>query len=130
MKDYANIFWFIFGGFAVVALWALLGLVLCATVVGIPLGKDLFRCARFSMAPFGKAPQSTTSKHPAIDIVWLIIGIPLVIFFIFLGLAYTVTLIGIPFGKQCYKMVVLAMSPFNIDFEDEETSNLPPREEY
>lgn len=130
MKDYANIFWFICGGFAVVALWALLGLIFCVTVVGIPLGKDLFKCARFSMAPFGKAPQSTTSKNPVIDIVWLIIGVPLVVFFIFLGLAYTVTLIGIPFGKQCYKMVVLAMSPFNVEFEDEDTSNLPPREEY
>jgi len=131
MKDFGNIFWVICGGFIVAGVWALLGLLFCATVVGIPLGKDLFKCAKFSLAPFGKAPQSNSSKNLVVDILWICtFAIPLLLFFIAMGLMYTITLVGIPFGKQCFKMVVLAMGPFNVDFEDIEDDSLPPREVY
>lgn len=132
MKEYANIFWFICGGFVVVAIWGLLGLLFCATVIGKEQGKDLLRCAKFAIAPFGKAPQSTTSKNPIIDLCWIAtFGIILLLLFLFLGLFYTITIIGIPFGKQCFKMVVLAMGPFNVEFEDEgHDDNFPIREEY
>lgn len=131
MKDFGNIFWVICGGFIVAGVWAILGLLFCATVVGIPLGKDLFKCAKFSLAPFGKAPQSNASKNLVVDILWICtFAIPLLLFFIAMGLIYTITLVGIPFGKQCFKMVVLAMGPFNVDFEDIEDDSLPPREVY
>lgn len=133
MKTFGNACWIIFGGEFVAALWALLGLLLCVTIVGIPYGKELLRCAKFSLTPFGQAPQSSSSKHPIADLVWVMtFGIPLLIFFIILGLAYTLTIVGIPLGKQCYKMVVLAMGPFNVDYEEEtdDGPELPNREVY
>lgn len=131
MQDFANIFWFILGGEIIAAIWALFGCLFCLTVVGKPLGMDLFRCARFAVAPFGKAPQSTSSKHPVIDLFWLPLGLILLLIFLFMGLAYTITIVGIPFGKQCFKMVVLAMGPFNVEFEDETADeDFPKREEY
>lgn len=133
MKDFANIFWFLLGGFIVVAIWGALGLIFCATVVGKEQGKDLLRCAKFAIAPFGKAPQSSSSKNPIIDLCWIAtFGIILLLLFLFMGLFYTITIIGIPFGKQCFKMVVLAMGPFNVDFEEEESNDdhFPRREEY
>ncbi|MCQ2349582.1 MAG: YccF domain-containing protein [Paludibacteraceae bacterium] len=49
-----NFIWLIFGG-----LWACLvhiffGLLLCITVVGFPWGKQHFKMATLSLAPFGK----------------------------------------------------------------------------
>ena len=133
MREFLNVFWFVFGGFLVAAIWAFLGLLFCATIIGIPCGKELLRIAKFAVAPFGQIPQSSMSKHPIADLLWIAtLGIPLLIFFVVLGAAYTITIIGIPLGKQCFKMVVLAMGPFNVDFE-EDTGNqpeLPNREVY
>lgn len=130
MKDYGNIFWFILGGEVIAAFWAILGLIFCATVVGIPCGKQLFKVAKFSLAPFGVTPSSSSNDHPLTDLLWLPLGIPIMLFFIFLGLAYTVTIVGIPLGKQCFKFIVLSMGPFGVEFEAEEDDTLPPREEY
>lgn len=132
MKDFGNIFWVICGGFIVVGIWALLGLLFCATIVGKPLGKDLLRCAKFALAPFGVVPQNSSSKNPIVDLCWIAtLGIVLFMVFLILGLVYTITLIGIPFGKQCFKMAVLALGPFNVDFEDAaEDDHFPRREEY
>lgn len=49
-----NVVWIIFGG-----LWAfinhiLFGLLLCITIVGYPWGKQHFKMAKLSLAPFGK----------------------------------------------------------------------------
>jgi uncharacterized membrane protein YccF (DUF307 family) len=48
-----NILWLIFGGLELAAVSALLGVVLCVTVVGAPLGAQLFKLARLALAPFG-----------------------------------------------------------------------------
>ena len=52
-----NILWFIFGGFLsgleLAIANALLGLILCATIVGIPFGLQYFKIANLALAPFG-----------------------------------------------------------------------------
>ena len=54
MKTIGNIVWFICGGFLAALMWLMSGLICCVTVVGIPLGKQCFKFARLSAAPFGK----------------------------------------------------------------------------
>ena len=54
MKVLGNIVWFLCGGFVTALAWWLSGLLCCITVVGIPLGKQCFKFARLSLAPFGK----------------------------------------------------------------------------
>ena len=46
-------------------------------------------------------------------VIWLLIsGWELALAHIVCGLIYCVTIIGIPFGKQCFKLAKLALFPF------------------
>ena len=42
----------------------------------------------------------------------LLSGIPLALAAVLNGLALCITIIGIPFGLQCFKLAKLALSPF------------------
>lgn len=48
------------------------------------------------------------------NILWIILGGGIVIFFEYLvmGLALCLTVIGIPFGLQCFKLALLGLVPF------------------
>jgi len=48
-----NVFWFLFGGFEMALINAVIGLLWCATIVGIPFGLQFFKIAKLSLAPFG-----------------------------------------------------------------------------
>lgn len=53
LKLIVNILWFIFGGFELALGWAVTGLILCCTIVGIPLGTQCFKMACLVMLPLG-----------------------------------------------------------------------------
>ena len=53
MKFLANLIWFIFGGLWLGLSWSLLGLLLCITIIGIPLGLQAFKLMKLAFAPFG-----------------------------------------------------------------------------
>ena len=48
-----------------------------------------------------------------LNVIWLLVsGWELALAHIICGLIYCVTIIGIPFGKQCFKLAKLALFPF------------------
>lgn len=50
------------------------------------------------------------------NILWLIFtGIWEALAWFFLGIIWCITIIGIPFGKQCFKLCKLALAPFGAD---------------
>lgn len=53
MRVLANVLWFIFGGFISFIELVVIGLILCITIVGIPLGKQFFKLGAVSFLPFG-----------------------------------------------------------------------------
>lgn len=53
MSLLGNILWFIFGGFLSGLGWIIAGIIWCVTIVGIPFGKQFFKIAKLSLAPFG-----------------------------------------------------------------------------
>ena len=53
MKTIGNILWFIFGGFFSAIGWFLSGIIWSITIIGIPFGKQFFKLAKLSLAPFG-----------------------------------------------------------------------------
>lgn len=120
MRLILNILWAIFGGGALIALqYALGGLVLCLTVVGIPFGLQCFKLAHLSLVPFGKdiredpASAASGGLGLAMNIVWIIFGgLSTFISHIVLGVGAAVTIIGIPFALQHLKLAVLALFPF------------------
>lgn len=59
-----NGLWFVLGGFWLALTHILLGLLLCVTIVGIPLGVVSFRMARVALAPFGKRIVKTAAIPP------------------------------------------------------------------
>lgn len=50
----ANIFWLIFGGLELAIGNVISGVIMCATIVGIPFGLQFFKMASLSLMPFGK----------------------------------------------------------------------------
>ncbi len=113
MRTIGNILWFIFTGLATGLAWFFLGLIWCITIIGIPFGKQCFKMAGLSLWPFGKTVYGNFGKHPIANIIWFIFGgFGLTIGFAFVGLIWCITIIGIPFGKQCFKLAKLAAAPF------------------
>ena len=53
MRLLGNMLWFIFGGFISGMGWIISGILWCITIIGIPFGKQFFKIAKLSLAPFG-----------------------------------------------------------------------------
>ena len=114
MRLLGNILWFIFGGIASGLLWVVAGLVLCITILGIPLGTQCFKFASLSFFPFGKeiVYGGGTVSFLA-NLIWLLLfGLPMAIANAVLGVLWCITIIGIPFGKQFFKIAKLSLMPF------------------
>lgn len=112
-----NILWFVCGGFLSALSWFLAGLLWCVTVVGIPVGVQCFKFARLSCCPFGKdVVWSSGAISFVINVLWIIFfGVPLAIEHLVIGIFMCVTIIGIPFGKQHFKLAKLALMPFGAE---------------
>ena len=116
MKTIGNILWFIFTGLETGLCWFLCGIIWCITIIGIPFGKQCFKMAKLAFWPFGKKVRSDFGKHPIANIIWVIFGgLELAVGYLLLGIVWCITIIGIPFGKQCFKMAGLAFVPFGAD---------------
>ncbi|MCL2281476.1 MAG: YccF domain-containing protein [Dehalococcoidia bacterium] len=114
MKVLGNIIWFVFGGFWMALGWLLVGVLWCISIIGIPIGLQAFKIAKLSIFPFGKR-VNTSSKTTSLilNILWLIFGgISLAISSFIIGCLFCITIIGIPFGKQHFKLAKLALMPF------------------
>ena len=113
MKFIGNILWLLLGGLVISLYYAVIGLLYCITIIGIPFGLQAFKMAGLSLWPFGKTVNGNFGKHPIANILWFIFGgFGLAFGFLIAGLFWCITIIGIPFGKQCFKLAKLALAPF------------------
>jgi len=114
MKVIGNIIWFIFGGLELAFVWAIVGLVWCVTIIGIPIGIQAFKMAGLALFPFGKTVNyGGGAGRLILNILWLVFGgLVLAIGSAFVGIIFCITIIGIPFGKQHFKLAKLALMPF------------------
>ena len=113
MKTIGNILWFLFTGLGSCLAWLGTGLLWCITVVGIPFGLQCFKMAGLYAWPFGKDVKGDFGKHPIANVIWFIFGgFGLALSMAVMGLLWCVTVIGIPFGLQCFKLAKLALAPF------------------
>ncbi|MBQ7338544.1 MAG: YccF domain-containing protein [Clostridia bacterium] len=119
MRLIGNILWFILGGIWLGLSWFLLGLLLCITVVGIPLGLQCFKAASLTFTPFGKEVTVKFDAHPIANILWaLLVGWEMALGYLVSGVISCITLIGIPFGLQAFKMMKLAFLPFGAQIKE------------
>jgi len=115
MKTIANILWVLFGGLELALGWMLAGLLCCVTIVGIPFGKQCFKLAGFVLWPFGRRVdyERGGAANLLLNILWiLLLGWELALASLAIGLAWCVTIVGIPFGVQAFKFAKLALLPF------------------
>ncbi len=115
MGCFGNFLWFIFSGFWQGISWTLAGIFWCITIVGIPIGLQCFKIAGLVFLPFGKRVEYGTGTFlaTAANIFWIILsGIPLAIVALINGALLCITIVGIPFGLQCFKFAKLALMPF------------------
>ena len=114
MKFLGNVLWFIFGGVVSGLTWWIVGCLWCITIIGIPIGRQCFKIAGLSFFPFGKEVIYGGGAASLIaNIFWLLLtGIPMAIANAVWGCVLCVTIIGIPFGKQFFKLAKLSLMPF------------------
>ena len=119
MKFLGNLIWFFLGGFFSGLLWFLNGCLWCITIVGIPVGRQCFKFAKLSCCPFGKDIEYGDSTFSfLVNIIWIILsGWEIALTNVVIGCMFCITIIGIPFGKQHFKMAGLALAPFGKDVE-------------
>ena len=114
MNTLGNILWLILGGLELAVAWAIIGIVLCITIVGIPLGIQAFKMAGLTLTPFGKSVVYGGGVGSLLaNIIWVVlVGIWMAIGYVIAGLLNCITVIGVPFGIQSFKMAKLALWPF------------------
>lgn len=117
MRTIGNVLWFVFAGLWLALGYALGGLILCITIVGIPFGVQAFKLAAFSLWPFGRRVVPRERRGGCLEtvanVVWLVLfGWELFVVHLIGGLVLCLTIIGIPFGVQAFKLSVLALWPF------------------
>ena len=114
MRLILNILWLIFGGLFSALGWWLTGFLWCITIVGIPVGLQCFKLASISLNPFGKeVVNDGGTVSLLLNILWLVFGgLELAIGNALTGFILCITIIGIPFGKQFFKIAKLALTPF------------------
>ena len=114
LQTLGNILWFLFGGLAGGLAWALAGCLWCVTIVGIPIGLQCFKLAGLAFFPFGREVVYGGGGVSFIaNVFWsLFSGLELALGYLVLGCLWCITIIGIPFGRQCFKMARLALMPF------------------
>lgn len=115
MSFIGNILWIILGGFFSALAWCISGLLCMLTIIGIPLGIQCFKIAGLTMAPFGKEVENGNlhAVNVLANILWIVLlGWELCIMHACIGLLLCLTIIGIPFGKQHFKLAALALLPF------------------
>jgi|SRR6185312_1858325 len=122
MSALGNLLWIIFGGFFIFLEYIIGGLVLCLTIIGIPFGLQCIKIGIASLAPFGKkivdVPGTSATLSLLLNVLWMIFGgIWIALSHLFLGILLCITLIGIPFGMQHFKLMQLGIMPFGKDLK-------------
>lgn len=117
MKFLGNILWCVLGGFIISLYYFLVGLFFCITIIGIPFGLQLIKLAGFALWPFGHDVQPGENDGGCLSIlmnvIWILVGgIEIAMLHLTFGVVLCITIVGIPFGLQHFKMALLALVPF------------------
>lgn len=117
MNLIGNIIWIVFGGLIIFLMYVVSSILLCVTIIGIPFGIQTLKLSMLALVPFGKEvvnkPNEPGCLSTIMNIIWILIGglwISLT-HFIF-GLLLAISIIGIPFALQHFKLGILAFTPF------------------
>jgi uncharacterized membrane protein YccF (DUF307 family) len=118
-----NILWFILGGFIAGLAWLFGSLLLAITIVGLPWAGAAWRIGLFSFAPFGRqvvdrewvtgrGDLGTGCMGFVLNVIWFVLaGWYIALGHVLIGAAQFITIIGIPFAIQHFKLAIIALAP-------------------
>jgi uncharacterized membrane protein YccF (DUF307 family) len=120
MNLLGNIIWLIFGGIVIAIQYLIGSIVLMITIVGIPFGIQTLKMAALSIWPFGRYTvvhsRASGCLYILMNLIWLLFGgIWIALSHAVFGLILCITIVGIPFGLQHFKLTAIALSPFGRD---------------
>ena len=118
MNFLGNVIWFLFGGLIQGLLWIFWGVLWSITIIGLPIGIQCFKLASLQFCPFGKEIVTTNDSSTSflLNVLWLFFGgFTLALGNLIAGIGMCVTIIGIPFGLQAFKLARLSLMPFGKD---------------
>ena len=117
MNLLGNIVWLIFGGFMAALGYFVGGFMLCLTIVGIPWGLQCFKIGVLVLWPFGQKVVNDSSNSGCLsvfcNIIWLLFGgWYTALVHMVMGIILFITIIGIPWSRQHFKLVEISLMPF------------------
>jgi uncharacterized membrane protein YccF (DUF307 family) len=117
MSIFMNILWLLLGGIFTAVEYIASSLAMMVTIVGIPFGLQTLKLSLLALCPFGKRIETTPEAGGCLsiimNIIWILIGgIWISLTHLLFGIVLCITIIGIPFGRQHFKLAGLALSPF------------------
>ncbi|WP_304382970.1 YccF domain-containing protein [uncultured Muribaculum sp.] len=117
MNIFLNILWVVFGGLMIAIEYAISSVLMMITIIGIPFGLQTMKLAAVALWPFGTDVVSTGWPSGCLAgvmnvIWWFLGGIPIALTHLVWGLIFCITIIGLPFGIQHFKLMRLALFPF------------------
>jgi uncharacterized membrane protein YccF (DUF307 family) len=120
MHFLGNLIWLIFGGIIIAIEYLVGSIILMITIVGIPFGIQTLKMASMAIWPFGRDTRvdvrASGCLYILMNILWLLCGgLWIALTHAIFGALLCITIIGIPFGLQHFKLTAIALSPFGRD---------------
>jgi len=116
VKTIGNLIWLVLVGWLLALQYFVVGVILCITIIGIPFGVQCFKLAGFVLWPYGwtlerRADADGLSTFG--NVLWFILaGLWIAITQVLAGIAFCITIIGIPLGLASFKLAGVALAPF------------------
>lgn len=117
MNFIGNIIWLILGGFITAMGYVMGGIVMMATIIGIPFGFQMIKIGILALWPFGSTFEINNELPGCLsgllNIIWLLVaGLWIALTHMIFGMLLMITIIGIPWGAQHFKLAGFAIAPF------------------
>jgi len=117
MNILMNILWLLLGGICTAVEYVLASLGMMITIIGIPFGIQTLKLSLLALCPFVKRIETTPEAGGCLSIImnilWILLGgIWISLTHLVFGIVLCITIIGIPFGRQHFKLAGLALTPF------------------
>jgi uncharacterized membrane protein YccF (DUF307 family) len=123
MRTLLNILWLVCGGALNALHWYLVGLLMAVSIVGLPWARACFTLGTFTLWPFGRemvdramltgqADVGTGCLGTLGNVIWILFaGWHLALAHLVLALGLAISIIGIPFAVQHFKLALASLAP-------------------
>lgn len=117
MSLFGNLIWLLFGGIIIAIEYVIASILLMITIIGIPFGLQTLKLGMLALWPFGQTainrPAASGCLSTLMNIIWIFVGgIWISLTHLLFGALLSITIIGLPFGMQHFKLAGLALTPF------------------